>query len=60
MTEWGSRCVGNDGAGRGNSRNNSRQDRLCNRLRDGDALDFRDGEGAAMESLVRRLFAAVF
>ena len=36
-----------------------RQDRLCNRLRDGDALDFRDGEGAAMESLVRRLSAAV-
>ena len=37
-----------------------RQDRLCKRLRNGDAFDFRNGEEAALESLVRELSAPVF
>ena len=37
-----------------------RQDRLCTRLRNGDALDFRGGEDSALESLVRELTAPVF
>ena len=37
-----------------------REDRLCRSLRDGDALDFRDGADGALESLVRRLSAPEF
>ena len=37
-----------------------RQDRLCRQLRDGKCLDFRDGEEAALETLVRQLSAPVF
>ena len=37
-----------------------RQDRLCNQLRSGDCLDFRSGEDAGLESLVRELTAPVF
>ena len=37
-----------------------RQDRLCTRLRNGDVLDFRNGEDAALASLVRELSAPVF
>ena len=34
-----------------------RKDRLCRRLRDGECLDFRNGEAPALESLVRELSA---
>ncbi len=37
-----------------------RQDRLCTRLRNGDALDFRNGEETALQSMVRELTAPVF
>lgn len=37
-----------------------RNDRLCNRLRNGPCLDFRTGEDAAVKSLVRELSAPVF
>ena len=37
-----------------------RNDRLCNRLRNGNAFDFRGGEEAALESLVRQLSAPSF
>ncbi len=37
-----------------------RKDRLCNQLRNADCLDFRTGENAAIESLVRELSAPVF
>ena len=37
-----------------------RQDRLCKRLRSGDAFDFRNGDDAALESFISELSAPVF
>ena len=37
-----------------------RQDRLCNNLRKGEAMDFREGYDSALDSLVRELSAPVF
>lgn len=37
-----------------------RKDRLCNNLRKGESMDFRDGYGSALDTLVRELSAPIF